>query len=378
MSTLIRIKLVAGIWMMAAAGFGQDDSIPRPGDRLTEQQVSDFADLALRGMNREYPNKPSTVLTGPESIVPPRQRFPAFYGCFDWHSSIHGHWMLVRLIRLYPDHPRVKEIRQRLDEHLTAANLQGEAEFFARPSNRSFERMYGWAWAFRLVTELEQWDDPQGNRWRNNLRPLEQVLLDRVHDYLPKLTWPIRTGVHPDTGFALGQILDYARQTKNRELEQLIVERCRQWYLDDRNYPVAFEPSGEDFFSSGLNEADLMRRVLEGSEYPAWLSQFLPDLGRNPDHPLLQPVEVSDVTDGKIVHLAGLDLSRAWCLQGIAAALPDNDPRLPLLQQSIADHSAVGFRYVFSGHYEGEHWLATFAVYTLTRVGLDHERPQNR
>ncbi len=371
-----RLKQRFLIWTVAALSgisthqaTAQPPEIPRIGERLTVEQVSAFADLALKGMDTEYPNKPSVVLTGPESIVAPREIFPAFYGCFDWHSSIHGHWMLVRLLKLYPDHPRAAEIRARLDEHLTADNLAREAEYFSRDSNRNFERMYGWAWAFRLATELQSWEDEEGRRWRENLRPLESVLLERVHGYLPKLTYPIRTGVHPDSGFALAQLLDYARAMDAADLEELVVSRARDYYLADRGYPAAFEPSGEDFFSSGLNEADLMRRVLSRDEFAKWLTAFMPELGVDPNHRLHQPVEVSDVTDGKIVHLAGLDLSRAWCLQGIADSLPESDSRRELLRAAAESHAATGFSYVFSGHYEGEHWLATFAVYTLTGVG---------
>lgn len=359
------------IMLVAESGSAQNQEVPQLGDHLNVDQVSGFADLALKGMDQEYPNKPSNVMTGPETVQSPREMFPAFYGCFDWHSSIHGHWMLVRLIRLYPDHPRVDEIRVRLNEHLTAENLAKEAEYFSLPHNKSFERMYGWAWAFRLIGELQEWNDPQGNVWRENLRPLEDVLLDRVNDYLPKLTFPVRTGVHPDTGFALGQILDYARVVENHELETLIVSRARNYYLNDRDYPSAYEPSGEDFFSSGLNEADLMRRVLKPGEFSDWLSKFFPDFTGESSSNLLEPVEVSDVTDGKLVHLAGLDFSRAWCLQSIATALPANDPRRELLNQSAAAQAKIGFSYVFSGNYEGEHWLATFAVYALTRVGID-------
>ncbi|MGI9519551.1 MAG: DUF2891 domain-containing protein [Pirellulaceae bacterium] len=369
MRWILAAILFGGIAM--SKGYAQEPDLPQLGDSLTGAQVSAFADLALKGMDQEYPNKPSNVMAGPEGVQSPREMHPAFFGCFDWHSSIHGHWMLVRLIRLHPDHPRVDEIREKLDEHLTAANLETEAEYFRQKHNRSFERMYGWAWAWRLIAELEQWDDQQGNQWREHLRPLEEILLERVNDYLPKLSYPIRTGVHPDTGFALGQALDYARAIGNKELEELIVNRSRDYYLNDRDYPAAYEPSGEDFFSSGLNEADLMRRVLDRREFSEWLSGFLPALGTTNDHTLLQPVEVSDVTDGKIVHLAGLDLSRAWCLQGIASALDDNDPRKRVLLDSATDHAATGFKYIFSGHYEGEHWLATFAIYALTRVGMD-------
>ena len=349
----------------------QETRLPRLGDQLTPEQVTAFAGLALSGMDQEYPNKPSNVMVGDESVQSPQEMHPAFYGCFDWHSSIHGHWMLVRLIRLHPEHPKVATIREKLASHLTRENLEVEADYFGQKHNRSFERMYGWAWAFRLIAELEEWDDAQGNEWRENMRPLETILVERVFDYLPKLEWPIRTGVHPDTAFAIGQTLDYARVVGNPELEELLIARSRDYYLDDKDFPSLYEPSGEDFFSAGLNEADLMRRVLDADAYSQWLSGFLPELGSSNEHRLLQPVEVSDVTDGKIVHLAGLDLSRAWCLQGIASALPDQDPRKQVLLEAAAAHAAVGFRYVFSGHYEGEHWLATFAVYALTKVGME-------
>ncbi len=348
----------------------QSSPLPRLGDPLSTEQVSAFADLALQGMDQEYPNKPGNVMTDEASVLSPRQMHPAFYGCFDWHSSVHGHWMLVRLIRLHPRHPRVSEIRAKLAQHLTADNLSREADYFRLKHNRSFERMYGWAWAFRLILELQEWDDEEGNQWRASLQPLESVLLERAQDYLPKLSFPIRTGVHPDTAFALAQILDYARSTGNSELEQLVVQRSRDFYLQDKDYPELYEPSGEDFFSPGLNEADLMRRVLTGSEFSSWLDGFMSSLGKTNDHRLLQPVEVSDVTDGKIVHLAGLDLSRAWCLQGVASALPNDDPRRQVLLEAAQAHAEVGFGYVFSGHYAGEHWLATFAVYALTQVGL--------
>ena len=226
--------------------------------------------------------------------------------------------------------------------------------------------MYGWAWAFRLVTELHDWDDEEGRQWRENLRPLEALLVQRTLDYLPLLSFPIRTGVHPDSGFALSQTLDYARVVGNRELESLIQKRARDYYLKDRRYPFGYEPSGQDFFSSGLNEADLMWRVLTPSKYSEWLRGFFPEADSLLEQQL-QPVEVSDLTDGKIVHLAGLDLSRAWCLQGISGALPTEDPRREMLERLAKAHAEMGFSYVFSGHYEGEHWLATFAVYALTK-----------
>jgi hypothetical protein len=211
---------------------------------------------------------------------------------------------------------------------------------------------------------LHDWDDPQGKEWRESIKPLEAKIVELTKAYLPKLEYPIRTGVHPDTAFALGQTLDYARLVKDRELELLIGERAKKYYGNDKNYNSSYEPSGEDFFSPSLNEADLMRRILSPSEFADWLTRFLPNLSLGAKCNLMQPVEVSDVTDGKLVHLAGLNLSRAWCMKGIASGLPQHDVRIATLKESAAKHHEAGFRYVFSGHYEGEHWLGTFAVYT--------------
>lgn len=356
--------------MFAPTAWSQTTPLPELGTPLTSDQAQSLANLALAGLDREFPNKPAIVLAGPETVVPPRQLFPAFYGCFDWHSSVHGHWMLVRILKFHPDVAQAAEIRRQLNNHLSAENLQIEADFFAADINKSFERMYGWAWLFRLVQELEEWDDPDARRWRQHLKPLEDVLLERTLAYLPRLSHPIRTGEHPDTGFALGQLLDYCRASKNTQLEGLIVQRAQDYFGSDRDYPGRYEPSGQDFFSSGWNEADLMRRVLKPDEFSGWLKQFFPGLETRDMGNLLTPVEVTDVTDGKLVHLAGLNLSRAWCQQAIAAALPESDSRRQILIDAAKAHTAAGMKTVFSGHYEGEHWLGTFAIYVLTRVGV--------
>jgi hypothetical protein len=232
--------------------------------------------------------------------------------------------------------------------------------------------MYGWAWFLRLVIELENWDDPDAKVWRENLRPLEDVLVARMLDYLPKLEFPIRTGEHPDTGFALGQILDYARSMNKPDLEQLVVERARKYYLADRDYPVQYEPSGQDFFSSCWNEADLMRRVLKNAELQAWLDDYLPQMVEQFADGTIRTVEVSDPTDGKLVHLAGLNLHRAWCMKSVALSLPDADPRREVLLFHAASHLHAGLKYVNSGHYEGDHWLATFALYASTMPGNEN------
>ena len=273
--------------------------------------------------------------------------------------------MLVRLLKQYPEASVAKQIVSALDKQFNRELMEKETAYFEEPGNQSFERMYGWAWLLRLATELRTWDDDRGRRWAEVLEPLELKIVELTEAYLPRLTWPIRTGVHPDTAFALGHTLDYARAVQNEKLEKQITQRALEYYQNDKNYNPAFEPSGEDFFSASLNVADLMRRVLEKPAYVIWLERFLPDYAN-----LLEPVAVSDATDGKLVHLAGLNLSRAWTLDGIAAALPENHGDRTKLQTSAQAHVEAGLVDVFSGHYEGEHWLATFAIFALDRVGV--------
>ncbi|MEM6470254.1 MAG: DUF2891 domain-containing protein [Planctomycetota bacterium] len=335
--------------------------------RLSDEQVTTFARLALKGIVQEFPNKPSNVMESADDVRSPREMHPVFYGSYDWHSSVHGHWMLARLLKQYPESTVAAEIREMLNAQLTREAIESEAEYFAADYNKSFERMYGWAWFMQLVSELHDWDDPDARRWRENLAPLEIRITERMNDYLPKLTFPIRTGVHPDTGFALGMILDYARTVNDNSLQELLTSKARAFYAEDVDYPAHYEPSGHDFFSSGFNEADLMRRVLPQQEYVEWLDGFLPQLASQSMGSMMEPVEVSDVTDGHLVHLAGLNLSRAWTMTGIARALPASDARRKRLLGSAKEHADAGLKYVTSGHYEGEHWLATFAVYHLSR-----------
>lgn len=337
---------------------------------LEPSRASAFAQLALQGIDREYPNKPAEVLRGPADIMSPAAMHPAFYGCFDWHSAVHGHWLLVRLLRICPGLPEAAAIRARLAAHLTAAHLATEAAYFEPKDNRGFERMYGWAWALRLAAELRAWDDPDAQAWAKNLAPLERTLVALVRDFLPRLKHPVRTGVHPDTAFALGQILDYARVTGDGGLEQLVAAQVRQYYQADHDYPVNYEPSGEDFFSPGLNVADAMRRVLLREEFSQWLDGFLPGLRTGQLGNWGRAAEVSDPTDGRLIHLAGLNLNRAWTLRGVLSALAPDDARRATLEAAMQVHEAAGLRHVFSGHYEGEHWLATFAVYHVTHAGL--------
>jgi hypothetical protein len=333
---------------------------------LTKDQASAFAKLALKGITREFPNKPGTVLNSKADIKGPRDFHPAFYGSFDWHSSVHGHWMLVRVLRHFPDLPEGKQIRAVLNDHWTAKNLQAEADYFKEPNRSSFERPYGWSWLLKLAEELHTWDDADAKAWSKNLKPLADGIATRYVAYFPKQTYPIRSGVHSNTAFGLTFALDYARTLKHSELEKLLLERSRFYYAKDADIPAKWEPDGADFFSPSLMEADLMRRVLGKKEFGAWLGRFLPNLDKGEPKTLLYPATVTDRSDPQIVHLDGLNLSRAWCMRSIAGALAKDDPRRKILLDSAERHANAALKHVASGDYAGEHWLASFAVYLLT------------
>ncbi len=323
-----------------------------------------FARLALACVHREYPNKIAHVLNSDADVKPPRQLTPAFCGCFDWHSSVHGHWMLARLARLLPDASFAPAARAALDRSLTAANLEAEAAYLTAPGRASFERPYGLAWLLQLSAELRQWDSPDARRWSSNLAPLEGAAVERLEAWLPKLGSPIRGGEHTQTAFALGLMLDWARVSGSARFRALAESKVRQFYFADRDCPIAYEPSGEDFLSPCLAEADAVRRVLPPPEFAVWLTRFLPRIH-------FEPAVVSDPSDPRLAHLDGLNLSRAWMLEGIAAGLPAADPRLPALRALAESHRAAGLRSVTGEHYEGGHWLASFAVYLVTRRGLE-------
>jgi hypothetical protein len=369
---VVNIQSILSVTILALSGSitsAQSSSSPKA--RLDASTANEWGQLVLKGVDTEFPNKLSLVYSNKDQIKAPREHFPAFYGSFDWHSSVHGHWVLVRLLKDHSAIESAPRIREVLMRHLSARNLKKEAEFFARDEQKTFERMYGWAWFLRLVMELEGWEDPDAERWRDNLRPLETVLAKRIEAYLPLLTYPIRIGQHNDTGFALGQILDYARAMRRGKLERVVVDRASAFYAADMDYPVHYEPSGHDFFSSCWNEADLMRRVLPQLEFEQWLGKFVQRLSEQLTDGTIAPVSVSDVSDPKIVHLAGLNLHRAWCLQSVAAALRDDHPLREPLVDSAQSHLNAGLAYINSGHYEGDHWLATFGLYAVERIGVE-------
>ncbi|MFL5732946.1 MAG: DUF2891 domain-containing protein [Chloroflexia bacterium] len=332
---------------------------------LTPEMASGFAGLALRGVRREYPNKLDHVINGPEDVRSPRDLHPAFYGCFDWHSSVHSHWTLLRLLRLFPGLPEAGDIRAVMDEHLSEENLLAERAYVEQPNRRSFERMYGWAWLLKLAEELHAWDDPQAQQWARNLQPLAEWFVERYLEFLPAQTYPIRAGTHPNTAFGLAFALDYARSTGLVSLEQLVISRVLDYYASDQNCPADREPGGSDFLSPCLVEADLMRRVLPPEEFGSWLERFLPGLPAGEPLSIFSPAQVSDRTDPQIVHLVGLNLSRAWCMNGIASAFDAGNPPARVLREAAELHARAGLPLVAGGDYMGEHWLATFALYML-------------
>lgn len=357
----------AGRDQAVAAVENETENLPAPRPDVVEDR---FAILALSCIHRAYPNKISHVLNSDADVQPPKELTPAFYGCFDWHSAVHGHWLLVRLARLDPDSPFQPVIRAALAQSFTAENMAQELAYYTAPDRASFERPYGIAWYLQLVAELEESDDGQFAQWRDALRPLEQRIVANVKDWLPKLAYPIRLGTHNQTAFAFGLMIDYARVVGDQELERMLIGKTLEFHQHDVGCPLGYEPSGEDFLSPCLMEADVMRRVLPTGEYADWLRAFLPGLPKDGSGDWLAPGVVNDPTDGKLVHLDGLNLSRAWALEGVASALPETDDRRASLVAAARIHRETGLASVSDEHYSGSHWLASFATYLTTKRGI--------
>jgi Protein of unknown function (DUF2891) len=331
---------------------------------LTAAIASKFANLALSHLTREYPNQLTHRLAGPQDIQSPRALHPIFYGSFDWHSCVHGYWLVLRLIDRFPDLPEAARIIEVVETHLTDANVAGELAHLKLPHNRGFERPYGWAWLLALAAQVEALKLPQAANWAKAIAPLADAFVERFEEFLPKSTYPLRVGTHFNTAFALTLALDFARASASRRwLETLIVDSARRWYLNDAGCQ-AWEPSGDEFLSPSLMEAELMRRVLAPAEFDAWFARFLPALASREPATLFVPAAVSDRSDGKIAHLDGLNLSRAWCQRSLARALPESDTRRTVLLDAAGHHLQSALKHV-AGDYMGEHWLATFAMLAL-------------
>jgi len=325
-----------------------------------------FSELALKCVHQEYPNKIAHTLASDADVHPPRELFPAFHGCYDWHSAVHGHWLLVRLVRHFPDAPFAPAARAALARSLTPQNIAAETTYLQRAGRASFERPYGLAWLLQLSAELRGWNDPQSQEWARTLAPLEAEAAARIKRWLPDLTYPIRVGEHDQTAFAFGLLWDWAGVAGDTEMRRLLDDAARRFYVADKNCPLNYEPSGQDFLSPCLAEADFMRRMLDPVNYSRWLATFLPGIPKDGRANWLTPAIVTNRSDPKLAHLDGLNLSRAWMLEGIARGLPPGDRRIAALRATAKQHRDAALPQVTGEHYEGGHWLGTFAVYLVT------------
>lgn len=329
--------------------------------QIDQKSAERLVALPLKCAQQEFPNKLGQVLNSATDLTRPAELHPAFYGCFDWHSAVHGQWLMVRLLKTYPNLTQAANIRSILSTQLSEKNIQQEIAFFGTKNNESFERLYGWAWTLKLQQELDTWQDSLGQICAKNLRPLSALFCQKTSAFLPKLVYPIRTGEHTNTAFGLCFIYDYAQHSENYNLQMAIEKRAKEWYGNDTDYRLQFEPSGYDFLSPALEEVDLMRRVLKKDAFDVWLKKFLPAIYSKQFE--LLPGKVIDRTDGKLVHLDGLNFSRAWCLY----ALAQSDKNLKHLQLVADKHIEASLPNIVDGDYMGEHWLASFAVLSLMR-----------
>lgn len=326
---------------------------------LTRDHAAKILALPLHCLELEYPNKLGQVLGSDADLKSPKALRPIFYGCFDWHSSVHGFWSTVAILKRFPELDQDQSIRKRLDKLITEENCKVEMAFFEDANNRNFERTYGWAWLFQLHSELATWDDPDAQRWAKVLEPLADLLIKRYEAYLPKLLYPIRTGTHDNTAFGLSLSLDYARTMDKKDFANSIIEKAKNLYQNDKGCQLSYEPSGHDFLSPCLEEAHLMGKVLEASQFEDWFRAFLPELYDSSY--TLEVARVSDRSDGHLVHLDGLNFSRANCLNQIGNKVPE----LQHLKGVALKHFEAAFGNISNDDYMGSHWLGTFALYAL-------------
>jgi len=329
---------------------------------LNRIEANRLALLPLHCMDTEYPNKLNQTIGSDLDLKSPKVLHPAFYGCFDWHSAVHGHWSLVSLLKQFPDLERSLEIEQKLLQTISKENIEQELLYFEGKHNKSFERTYGWAWLLKLAEELHTWDNPMARELETNLQPLTELIISKYLEFLPKLNYPIRVGEHPNTAFGLSFAYDYAVAVNHSELRAMIENRAKDFYMNDKGCPLAWEPSGFDFLSPCLEEAALMKRVLSSAEFKTWFQDFLPQLKERSFD--LAVGEVSDRTDGKLVHLDGVNFSRAWSLNYIAKDLPEYSH----LKNVANQHINYSLPSIVGDSYEGGHWLGSFAIYALNSI----------
>lgn len=336
-----------------------------PIPELNLEQATRLLALPLHCINVEYPNKLNQTIGGADDLQSPKALHPAFYGCFDWHSSVHGHWSLVSLLKQFPNINGAEAIKQKLLHNISKANIAQEVVYFEGKHNKSYERTYGWAWLLKLAEELHTWNDPVAEELEKNLQPLTDLIVQRYLEFLPKLNYPIRVGEHTNTAFGLTFAWDYANTVGNEQLKKLIKKRARDFYLKDAHCPLSWEPSGYDFLSPCLQEAAIMKRIMSPAEFRLWFADFLPQV-KNKNFTL--PVgEVSDRKDGKLVHLDGVNFSRAWCLYTIVR----NMPEYKHLKNIANEHINYSLPNLVGDSYEGGHWLGSFAIYALNSMKDD-------
>ena len=340
--------------MSDLAGQWRDELRPR---------FAQYATVALENIGKEFPSHISSMMREPGDFPHrPKDRNPVFWGSFDWHSCVEMFWLLVRLLKTAPGAVDETRIREILNASLTSGGLQAEADFMATRHGAAMERPYGWGWALALAFELEAWDDPDAKTWTANFAPLAETLSSNFLNWLPRATYPLRTGVHTNSSFGISKSLPYADLRADGELSRALHEAAVRWYAADENYPGAYEPSGQDFLSAGLCEAELMARLLPRNDFADWLTRFLPGLAADEPKALFTPATVSDSSDGYIAHLRGLNLSRAWCWRRLAETLDPGDPRVDVCARAARTHAEASLDYVAGDDYMVEHWLAAYAV----------------
>lgn len=359
------LKWCSRAFLLASVSFWSASALANS-PALTVEEASRLAAMPLHCTQVEYPNKLNQVLATEEYLKGPKDLHPAFYGCFDWHSSVHGHWMIVNLLRHFPQISEGPAIRDILKTNISKSKIEQEVAFFHTPENGNYERIYGWAWLLALAAELHQWDDPLARELETNLAPLTALMVEKFEGFLPKLVYPIRTGEHPNTAFGLSLAYDYAQVVGDTALEKMIARRATDWYAADAQCPLSWEPNGFDFLSPCFEELNLMRKVMDEKSFVDWADRFLPQLDEKSFS--LEPAKVGDRSDGKLVHLDGLNFSRAWTFYGMAKAFPERYGHL----RAVGDaHVNSALPSVVDNNYQGTHWLGSFAVYALQqREGL--------
>jgi Protein of unknown function (DUF2891) len=369
MQTFLAALSLMLLCVPALADPGANPALPEPA--IDAGAAARFATLALKCLHQEYPNHLSHTLANDADARPPRELTPAFYGCYDWHSDVHAHWLLIRLARLFPDAEFTPSARAALDESFTPEHIAAEVAYLRQGDRASFERPYGLAWLLQLCADLRGWNDPQAARWAQTLQPLESEAATRLENWAGKLRYPIRVGEHDQTAFAFSLVWDWAGVAGDPQMRSVLAYAARRFYLTDKDCPLSYEPSGEDFLSPCLGEADFMRRVLPPGSYGRWLDEFMPEIPTRLGKHWLEPAVVIDRADPKLAHTDGLNLSRAWMLEGIAHGLPAGDRRILPLLETARLHRDAALPEVTGEHYEGGHWLGAFAVYLTSRAGLE-------